>query len=284
MKDFTCSYCNKEYHNQYNLRRHQQSCRIKHKQDSDLLIQKFSETIRQKDLIIEGLKNIIEQIKEEKDNEINILKKEVERLKTENVIGQLKTENTILKQTVQDRQNNYDKLLDKFDRPNTVTINKNTVKQIVSKLEPICFDKIKESMSLLSNDYIDDGIKGFAKFLCDHSLNNKFITTDNSRSIIAYRTDFYDFIRDPECLTLINKTLKENNEEVIKKSLDRMEHYRQLMDKDEEEYVDCSDKAMKVYELKKFAEASIKENPDENIKAISNILCKHGLETYQNSI
>jgi hypothetical protein len=41
---------------------------------------------------------------------------------------------------------------------------------------------------------------------------------------------------------------------------------------------------MKVYELKKFAEASIKENPDENIKAISNILCKHGLETYQNSI
>jgi hypothetical protein len=56
------------------------------------------------------------------------------------------------------------------------------------------------------------------------------------------------------------------------------------MDKDDEEYVDCSDKAMKVYELKKFAEASIKENPDENIKAISNILCKHGLETYQNSI
>ena len=284
MIDFTCSYCNKEYHNQYNLRRHQQSCRIKHKQDSDLLIQKFNETIREKDLIIEEFKNVIEQIKEEKDNEINILKKEVERLKTENVIGQLKTENTILKQTVQDRQNNYDKLLDKFDRPNTVTINKNTVKQIVSKLEPICFNKIKESMPLFSNEYIDEGIKGFAQFLCDHSLNNKFITTDHSRNIIAYRTDFYDFIRDPECLTLINKTLKENHEEVINKSLLRMEHYRQLMDSDDEEYAYCSETAMRVYELKKFAEASVNQKPDENIKAIANIFCKHGLNTYQSSI
>ena len=139
-------------------------------------------------------------------------------------------------------------------------------------------------MSLLKDEYIDDGINGFAKFLCDHSLNNRFITTDHSRNIIAYRTDFYDFIRDPECLTLINRTLKENYEEVVKKSTDRMEYYRKLMDTEDDEYLDCSDKAMKVYELKKFADASIKEKPDDNIKAISNILCKHGLDTYQNTI
>ena len=139
-------------------------------------------------------------------------------------------------------------------------------------------------MPLFTNEYIDEGIKGFAQFLCDHSLNNKFITTDHSRGIIAYRTDFYDFIRDPECLTLINKTLKENHEEIINKSLVRMEYYRQMMDSDDEEYSFCSEKAMRVYELKKFAEASVKEKPDENIKAISNILCKHGLNTYQNTM
>lgn len=282
MKDFTCSYCNKEYNNHFNLKRHQQSCRLKYKHEKDILEKNHNETIREKNLIIEGLKNVIE----EKDNEIKILNKEIERLKTENVIGQLKTENTILKQTVKDRQNNYDKLLDKFDRPvnNIITYNKTTVKQIVSKLEPICFNKIKESMSLFTNEYIDEGIKGFAQFLCDHSLNNKFITTDHSRNIIAYRTDFYDFIRDPECLTLINKTLKENHEEIVNKSLLRMEHYRQLMDSDDEEYAYCSEAAMRVYELKKFAEASVNQKPDENIKAIANIFCKHGLNTYQNSI
>jgi hypothetical protein len=261
----TCQFCNKEFHNISNLRRHQKSCKDILKHENEVL-----------------KKNL-----EEKNKIIQTLQEEIVQLKSENMRCKLETENMILKQNAEERKNNYETLLDKFDRPinnNIITYNKTNVRQIVSKLEPICFDKIKESMSLLSNDYIDDGIKGFAKFLCDHSLNKKFITTDNSRSTIAYRTDFYDFIRDPECLTLINKTLKENNEEVIKKSLDRMEHYRQLMDKDEEEYVDCSDKAMKVYELKKFAEASIKENSDENIKAISNILCKHGLETYQNSI
>jgi hypothetical protein len=277
MIDFICSYCNKEYHNQSNLRRHHQSCRIKNKQDNDVLIQKFNETIREKELLIYGLKNEINQIKEKNENEIGLLKEEIDTLKTENII---------LKQTVQDRQNNYDKLLDKFDRPNnnTVTINKTTVKQIVSKLEPICFNKIKESMPLFTNEYIDEGIKGFAQFLCDHSLNNKFITTDHSRNIIAYRTDFYDFIRDPECLTLINKTLKENHEEVIRKSLERMEHYREMMDSDDEEYAYCSEAAMRVYELKKFAEASVNQKPDENIKAIANIFCKHGLNTYQSSI
>ena len=254
-----CIYCKKVYSTPYVLIKHTNSCK-------QLLRQKVDEITKEKDKLLE-----------EKELEIQLLREKVNKLETEN---------TILKQTAEERKQNYDVLLDKFDRPNTnvVTYNKTTIKQIVSKLEPICFDKIKESMSLLSNDYIDDGIKGFAKFLCDHSLNNKFVTTDNSRGIIAYRTDFYDFIRDPECLTLINKTLKENHEEIINKSLTRMEHYRQLMDSEDEQYIGCSETAMKVYELKKFAEASVKEKPDENIKAISNILCKHGLETYQNTM
>lgn len=262
-----CKFCNKDFHNNFNLKRHQKSCKeiLKHEN--------------------EVLKKSLEELKIEKNQIIQTLQEEITQLKNENIRCKFEIESAI--RTAEERKTNYETLLDKFDRPvnnnNIITYNKTNIRQIVSKLEPICFDKIKESMSLLSNDYIDDGIKGFAKFLCDHSLNNKFITTDNSRSIIAYRTDFYDFIRDPECLTLINKTLKENHEEVIKKSIDRMEYYRKLMDEYDEEYVDCSDKAMKVYELKKFAEASIKEKPDENIKAISNILCKHGLETYQNS-
>jgi len=259
MTNNLCIYCKKVYSSSYVLSRHTNSCK-------ELLRQKVYEITKEKDKLLE-----------EKEHEIQFLREKVNKLETEN---------TILKQTAEERKQNYDVLLDKFDRPNTnvVTYNKTTIKQIVSKLEPICFDKIKESMSLLKDEYIDDGINGFAKFLCDHSLNNRFITTDHSRNIIAYRTDFYDFIRDPECLTLINRTLKENYEEVVKKSTDRMEYYRKLMDTEDDEYLDCSDKAMKVYELKKFADASIKEKPDDNIKAISNILCKHGLDTYQNTI
>jgi len=260
-----CTYCKKIYSTPYVLVKHINTCK-------ELLRQKVDELTKEKDKILEEK----DREKKEKEQEITLLREEINRLTTEN---------TILKQTSEERKINYDILLDKFDRPNnTVTINKTTVKQIVSKLEPICFNKIKESMPLFTNEYIDEGIKGFAQFLCDHSLNNKFITTDHSRNIIAYRTDFYDFIRDPECLTLINKTLKENHEEVINKSLLRMEHYRQLMDSDDEEYAYCSEAAMRVYELKKFAEASVNQKPDDNIKAIANIFCKHGLNTYQNSI
>ena len=148
----------------------------------------------------------------------------------------------------------------------------------MSKLEPICYDEIKSSMSNFTNDYIDDGIKGFARFLCDFGCNNKIVTTDNSRHTIAYRTKFDDFIRDPECVLLINNTLKNNSDEIIYKAEERRKYYLNHAN-----YDSFSKRIMRIIELKKIAEASVKEKPDDNIKAISNLLCEHGLRTFYNN-
>jgi len=153
-----------------------------------------------------------------------------------------------------------------------------TLKQIVSKLEPICQDEIKNSMPLFTNEYVDDGIRGFARFLCDYSCNNKIITSDNSRHTIAYRTKFDDFIRDPGCLNLINNTLKNNSEEIIQRTDDRRRYYT-----NHEEYNTFSKRISRIIELRRLTEAAVKEKPDDNIKSISNLLCEHGLRTFHNN-
>jgi hypothetical protein len=232
-----------------------------------------------------------------------MLKKQIKNLSEfENKVKELQCEITLLKSTIHELEmknreyeiehkyineskEEYKELLGKVN----TTINNSysntsniTLKQIVSKLEPISYDDIKNSMSQLTNEYIDEGIKGFAKFLCDHGCNNKIITTDSSRSTIAYRTAYDDFIRDPECLNLINNTLQKNSDEIIKKTNERKDYYRSLMDTniDTQEYISISNRASKIFELKKLTESSIRENPDENIKKISNILVNHGLTTY----
>ena len=40
----------------------------------------------------------------------------------------------------------------------------------------------------------------------------------------------------------------------------------------------------KIQELKKLTESSMSEKSDDNIKKISNILCNHGVKTYQKTI
>jgi hypothetical protein len=161
---------------------------------------------------------------------------------------------------------------------NNLSNNHITLKQIVSKLEPICQDEIKNSMPLFTNEYVDDGIRGFARFLCDYSCNNKIITSDNSRHTIAYRTKFDDFIRDPECLNLINNTLKNNSEEIIQRTDDRRRYYT-----NHEEYNTFSKRISRIIELRRLTEAAVKEKPDDNIKSISNLLCEHGLRTFHNN-
>jgi hypothetical protein len=138
-------------------------------------------------------------------------------------------------------------------------------------------------MPLFTNEYLDDGIMGFARFLCEHSCNNKIITSDKSRNTIAYRTKFNDFIKDPECINLINKTLQDNSEIILKKSEERREYYRELLDVDDEFETYCK-RGAKIQELKKLTQSSLSEKPDDNIKKISNILCNHGVKTYQKTI
>ena len=236
-----CDYCNKVYNTIYNLKNHYQVCLYKKIKDLETKAEK--------------LESLCETLKEEK------IKLEIElKLRCQMPIG-----NTTI-------TNNYTS-----NNSNTST-NHITLKQIVSKLEPICQDEIKNSMPLFTNEYVDDGIRGFARFLCDYSCNNKIITSDNSRHTIAYRTKFDDFIRDPECLNLINNTLKNNSEEIIQRTDDRRRYYT-----NHEEYNTFSKRISRIIELRRLTEAAVKEKPDDNIKSISNLLCEHGLRTFHNN-
>jgi hypothetical protein len=271
--EYKCEMCNKYYSTKFNLQKHVKICKIKienEKQTTCIGCEKtfnsiftlnthYKKCVYKKliDLELENnnLKSLCETIKEEK------IKLEIElKLRSDLPVGTTIT-------------NNY------TSNNNSNTSNNHiTLRQIVSKLEPICQDEIKSSMSLYTNEYVDDGIKGFARFLCDHSCNNKIITSDNSRHTIAYRTKFDDFIRDPECLNLINNTLKNNSEEIIQRADERRRYYT-----NHEEYNTFSKRIGRIIELRKLTEAAVKEKPDDNIKAISNLLCEHGLKTFHNN-
>jgi len=260
--DYKCQYCDKGYNSNYYLQIHLQTC--KHK-----VIVSLEEKLKEKDNFILSLETENKQLK-------NTLSEFELRVKEYDI------EQKYIKE-------NYKELLNKVNTTNintyTHTSNNNniTLKQVVSNLEPICYDDIKSSMSQFTNEYIDDGIIGFARFLCDHSCNNKIITTDKSRNTIAYRTKFNDFIKDPECLNLINKTLQDNSEEIIRKTNDRIEYYKELLDTDDE-FETYFKRGTKIADLKKLTESSLKEKPNENIKKISNVMCTHGIKIYQKAI
>jgi len=255
--ELNCEFCNKIYSSKSTLKNHYQKCLHKKLKDTEL---KHEKLIIDNDKIQTELKNEINNLKNENFN----LQQEKFKLEIElKLRSEISTGNTTI-------TNNY--------TSNNNNNNNFTLKQIVSKLEPICYEEIKSSMSNFANDYIDDGIKGFARFLCDFGCNNKIVTTDNSRHTIAYRTKFDDFIRDPECVLLINNTLKNNSDEIIYKAEERRKYYLNHAN-----YDSFSKRIMRIIELKKLAEASVKEKPDDNIKAISNLLCEHGLRTFHNN-
>jgi hypothetical protein len=214
---------------------------------------------------------------------------ETENLQLKNIISQYEIkakeyeiEKKYMEEFKENFKENYKEMLNRVNTTINYTSNI-TLKQVVSKLEPISYEDIKNSMSLFSNEYIDDGIVGFARFLCEHSCNNKIVTSDKSRNTIAYRTKFNDFIKDPECIILINNTLRDNSEEIIKKAEERRDYYRDLMDIDDE-FDTYLKRGTKIQELKKLTESSMSEKSDDNIKKISNILCNHGVKTYQKTI
>lgn len=268
-KIFNCQFCSKKLSTKNNLNEHLKICKQK-------IYALYS-----------NLENENNQIKLQYENKVKELQSEITLLKS--TIHELEMKNReyeIEHKYINESKEEYKELLGKVN----TTINNSysntsniTLKQIVSKLEPICYDDIKNSMPLFTNEYLDDGIMGFARFLCEHSCNNKIITSDKSRNTIAYRTKFNDFIKDPECINLINKTLQDNSEEIIKKSEERREYYRELLDVDDEFDTYCK-RGAKIQELKKLTQSSLSEKPDDNIKKISNILCNHGVKTYQKTI
>jgi hypothetical protein len=260
-----CKYCSKELANKYTLDRHYLTCKMFNSVETQIKInqeqkQEIMELIMQKTIL---------------ENNYSILKQSYEDLKETYKILQ----DDLIKnpKIINNNNNTY---------CNTTNL---TIKQMVSKLEPITQENIKESMKLLDEEYIDAGIQGFAKFLCEHSCNKKFITTDASRNTIAYRTNYDDFIRDPECLLLINSVLRNNGEEIIFKAKERRDYFRKLMDFlleednlspfQSEKYTNIR---LKIHELIKITESAMADIPDDNIKKIANVLSAHGISANTN--
>ena len=211
-----CNYCKKTFSTRSNCTKHQKICKIKNKLQLEEEIKKHSEKINNTLSEIKQI-NELKSMIADKDKQIEHRDEQIEFLKSI-IETYAKTPTTI---------NNY--------KPINNTINNSfTPKEIVSQLEPVDFDDIKNFMHLFTKDYIDQGVKGFAQFLCDHPCREKIITTNHSRKTVAYRTKNMDFVRDPEATYLINRVLKENSDVIINKSEERKQHYNERLFENED--------------------------------------------------
>jgi hypothetical protein len=193
-----CEYCCKEFKRADSCSRHKDKCiqRII-KEEVDKSIIKYKQELLNKE-------NEIKLLRELLDKQMN------------------KPTTTIIKSQTNNSNDN-------------ITVNnKLTLKQIVSKLDPVDFEEIKNSMDQLTDDYIDRGLEGFAYFLCNHPCKNKIVTTDNARNVIAYRTKKQEFVRDPEAHHLINRSLRENADTIIERSKERHSYWKKQYDDDME--------------------------------------------------
>ena len=113
------------------------------------------------------------------------LKEELEKIKLELL---KKDELISFQKSLFENCNNASKQVNNQTNTNNITIfntSGQSLKDIISNLEPINFDEIKQDFeSKFSNKYIDKGIAGLAQFLCDFPCNNKFVTTDYARKMI----------------------------------------------------------------------------------------------------
>jgi len=246
-----CEFCKRIFSSKSNCTKHKHICKIKkNKELSDTIVLK--DIIKQKD---EELSKNYTEIKQ-KDEQIKFLKSMIESLsnKPTNI---------------------------SYNNCNNVN-NNLTIKQMVSKLDPINFKDVRDHMDNFTSSYQDQGTQGFAKFLCDHPFKDKFITTDFSRSIIAYKTNDHEFVRDPESAYLITRTLKENKDDIIDSSNVRLKFINNKI-KNAEDDEDVEKFCSKKMNIKKLLDTT--QNIDTtkiNDKDMANVFRSSGVVTYQN--
>lgn len=188
-----CEFCLKEYSSVYTLDRHYKSC----KSLSDI--------------------NVYKRINEEQKIKISELELKIKQLRHD--YNSIKAINLKL-------ENNNEKLQEKLLTNTKVINNTNnyttqnstnnlTVKQYVSQLQPITAIDFQNTLQHYTDKYIDEGAIGYAKFLLDHPCNNKIVTTDLSRKIVAYRTDKNEFIKDPKCRELIKMAIVDHKNDIL---------------------------------------------------------------------
>ena len=207
-QDKTCLFCQKSFKTKRNHQNHLSICKIKkeqeHLKNSNEL---YSLKLKYQSILLEN--NTLK-------NDITILNKELERL-----------QNIIANKTKSDEKNS-----NQINNNNNTQINifnttpPQSLKDLINNLEPIDFNEIKSSFEKdLSNKYIDKGIEGIARFICDVPCQNKILTTDYSRKVITYKTQ-EQIIVDPKGSLLINTALKQNADTIIDKTEDRYNYWK----------------------------------------------------------
>jgi hypothetical protein len=241
-----CEFCNKPFSKKSNLVKHQNIC--KQKETIDIIKQK-DDIIKSKDIELK-----------QKEDHINLLKSMLDKyIDKPNIINNNNSNNNV----------------------NSNTTNNLTIKHLVSKLEPINFQDVKEHMENYSNKYKDKGTTGFAQFLCDYPFKDKFITSNFSRNTIVYKTRDQNFIRDPESIHLLNQSIKENKDEVIEKAIERLEYINKKLKnyQDGDEFVEYVIKKSKLKKLICLAEDI--STCQINDKEASSVFRNRGMHTYQ---
>ena len=256
-----CKFCNKTFSTKSNCVKHEKICETKNNTKLDSIesvkneIKKIDEHLNQKD---EQIKKIDEQIKQ-KDEQIKQkdeqLKQKYEQIKQKDEQLKQKDEfiellKSIIYKYVNKPTITYNIIDDEIDNENdTKNNNVTTLKDTVSKLDPIDFQDIKKYIDKYNSEYIDKGEQGFLKFLYNYPFKDKFITSDFSRNTIAYKTKDVEFIRDPKGINLIKYSIKENIDDIIEKINQRLEFINN-------EITSCQDK----YEVKKLINIKFKIN------------------------
>jgi hypothetical protein len=246
MEVHICTFCKNTFKTKYSLKIHENTSKKCIKQrcnNNNMLLEHICNYCSK-----------IFTTKQNLESHLVICKRKAEDEKTEQteLINKLTKENEGLKQTKKFLKNeienknklynelklNYDNLLNKLERIeekyldfaskskviNTTTTNNYTtqnstnnltVKQYVSQLQPITAIDFQNTLQHYTDKYIDEGAIGYAKFLLDHPCNNKIVTTDLSRKIVAYRTDKNEFIKDPKCRELIKMAIVDHKNDIL---------------------------------------------------------------------
>jgi hypothetical protein len=245
-----CEFCKRIFSSKSNCTKHKHICKIKkiiddQQKETTIILKQKEDEIKEKDYQLR-----------QKEDQIKFLKSMLE---------------------------SYTNKPTNISYNNCNNVNNNlTIKQMVSKLDPINFKDVRDHIDNFTSSYQDQGTQGFAKFLCDHPFKDKFITTDFSRSIIAYKTNDHEFVRDPESSYLINRTIKENKSDIIESSNIRLNFVNNKIMKSEEEE-DIEKYCSKKMNIKNLIDTA--QNVDItkiNDKDMSNVFRNSGVVTYQN--
>lgn len=251
----SCEFCNKIFSTNGNCKKHKNICKYKKTHD------------------INNIENkTLTDIIKEKDNEIK--KKEEQLLR--------KDQEIILLKSMLETYTNKPNIV--YNNSNNTVNNNLTIKKMVSKLDPINFEEVKEYMGNYSNNYKDEGSPGFAKFLCEHPFKDKFITSDGSRNTIAYKTKEHSFIRDKDPSYLLNKSIKENSNEIIENAYNRLDIINSKIKNsaDDDERDKYISKKSSISKLINIAENITDDSSNITIdKESSNVFRNSGINTYK---